>query len=41
MVSITLITGNKNKALEIESILGNGLNLPLSIKTYNLDLPEL
>ena len=41
MLSITLITGNKNKASEIESILGNDLSLALSIKAHNLDLPEL
>jgi inosine triphosphate pyrophosphatase len=44
-LEITFITGNKNKALELESILNNTLNLPLSlplsIKIYNLDLPEL
>ena len=35
--TISFITGNKNKVSEIEDILDNSI----SIKAYNLDLPEL
>jgi len=40
-LEITFITSNKNKALELESILNNSLPLSLSIKIHSLDLPEL
>ena len=44
-LEITFITSNKNKALELESILNNSLplslSLSLSIKIHSLDLPEL
>ena len=40
-LEITFITSNKNKAIELESILNNSLSLPLSIKIHSLDLPEL